>query len=115
MIEYIQANYVQYFFMGATAIFSYVLKQALKRGREETLKIGAISVGMQSLLRDRIVQAHHTHVSQHYCSVHDKEVIRRMYEAYHALEGNDIATRLVEEILNLPSVEAESEGTLCHR
>ena len=35
--------------------------------------------------------------------IYGKEALRRAYNAYHALGGNDVATRLYDEVMDLPT------------
>lgn len=67
----------------------------------------ALELGVQALLRDRIIQAHRYHMRQGYCPVHERENLNQMYEQYHNLHGNGIATGLVNEVLELPTQPLE--------
>ena len=62
----------------------------------------AIEEGVQSLLRAEIIRAHDKYMGQGYCPVYAKEALRRAYEAYHTLVGNDVATKLYEDVMKLP-------------
>lgn len=62
----------------------------------------AIEEGLQSLLRAEIIRANDKYQGQGYCPVYAKEAIRREYEAYHTLGGNDVATKLYEDVMKLP-------------
>ena len=37
-----------------------------------------------------------------YCPIYAKESIKRVYEAYHNLGGNDVATKLYHTMLDMP-------------
>ena len=63
----------------------------------------AISQGLQALLRSDIIRIHDKHVEQCYCPLDIKEALHREYIAYHNLGGNDIATHLYEETMELPN------------
>lgn len=69
----------------------------------------AISTGVQCLLRAQIIDYHERYTSDGCCPVYAKESLRRMYGAYHALGGNDVATALYEATLDLPT--HPSDGT----
>lgn len=58
--------------------------------------------GLCAVLRNEIVDAHRMYTRMGYCPLLDQENIKDMYEAYHELGGNDIATKLKNEILALP-------------
>lgn len=63
--------------------------------------------GLCALLRNEIVVAHRTYSEKGFCSIEDKRNIAEMYQAYHNLGGNDIATALKNQILELPNEESE--------
>lgn len=62
----------------------------------------AIEEGLQSLLRAEIIRANDKYQGQGFCPVYAKEALRRAYEAYHTLGGNDVATKLYEDVMKLP-------------
>ncbi|MBQ8401725.1 MAG: hypothetical protein IJX14_07345 [Clostridia bacterium] len=65
----------------------------------------ALENGVQCLLRAEIIRNHDKYVGRRYCPIYAKEALRRAYLAYHALGGNDVATRLYEEVMELPTDE----------
>lgn len=66
-----------------------------------------IKKGVCALLRNEIVTSHRLYTRMGFCPLSDKENIKRMYEAYHGLGGNDIATDMKNEILALPMEREE--------
>lgn len=58
--------------------------------------------GLQCLLRAEIVRQNEKWTKAEYCPVYAKEALEREYKAYHALGGNDVATALYEEVMELP-------------
>lgn len=73
------------------------------------VKVKAVMMGVQALLRDRIIQAYNHYADKGYCPIYGKENVRRMYEAYHALGGNDVATKLKEELMDMRTEPEEKE------
>ena len=65
--------------------------------------------GLCALLRNEIVVAHRTYTSIGYCTIEDKTNISEMYKAYHNLGGNDIATALKNQIMELPNTKGEKK------
>lgn len=65
--------------------------------------------GVQCLLRVEIIRCHEKYEDRHYCPVHIQESLKRMYKAYHALGGNDVATNLYEQVLALPTKPPKEE------
>ena len=62
----------------------------------------ALRDGLQCLLRAEIVRQHEKWTREEFCPIYAKEALAREYKAYHALKGNDVATGLYEEIMDLP-------------
>jgi len=59
--------------------------------------------GVQCLLRAEIIRCYKEYEDKHYCPIYAQESLKRMYKAYHALGGNDVATNLYERVLALPT------------
>lgn len=110
VVEYIAANWVEWLFAATTAFLGYSYKQLSKRQKEEAKKNQALQDGMQALLRDRIIQSYNHYHDKGYCPIYGKENIKRMYDAYHVLGGNDVATGLKDKALAMPEEPEEREG-----
>lgn len=63
----------------------------------------ALEQGVQCLLRAEIIRNHEKYIERHHCPIYAKEALKRAYTAYHALGGNDVATRLYDEVMELPT------------
>lgn len=63
----------------------------------------ALEDGVQCLLRAEIIRNHDKYLEKKHCPIYAKEALRRAYKAYHALGGNDVATQLYEEVMELPT------------
>ena len=77
--------------------------------KEEQEKSAAIAEGVKGLLRESIVQNYNKYQDREYCPIYAKESIKRVYEAYHKLGGNDVATKLYNTLLNMPEEPEEKE------
>lgn len=62
----------------------------------------ALREGVQCLLRAEIIRQNEKWVKAKHCPVYAKQALSRAYKAYHALHGNDVATGLYEETMELP-------------
>lgn len=62
----------------------------------------ALREGVQCLLRAEIIRQNEKWVKAGYCPVYAKQALSREYKAYHGLHGNDVATSLYEETMELP-------------
>lgn len=69
----------------------------------------ALENGVQCLLRAEIIRNHDKYMARHYSPIYAKESLKRAYEAYHALGGNDVATSLYDEVMHLPTDEPNKE------
>lgn len=62
----------------------------------------AVRDGLQCLLRAEIISQHDKWKEKEYCPIYAKEALKRAYGSYHNLGGNDIATDLYVETMQLP-------------
>ena len=76
--------------------------------RREHKRERAVELGLQCLLRAEIIRSFERYTNKHYCPIYAKEALRREYESYHILGGNDVATGLYNKIMALPE-EAVNE------
>ena len=65
--------------------------------------------GVLSLLRESIVTNYNNYTERGCCPIHAKESLRHVYEAYHNLGGNDVATKLYHTLLEMPEEEPEEK------
>ena len=109
MIDFITKYWIEVLFgailTGLGTAFSFLSKRVSKRIEEQD----AIKLGMQALLRDRIISAYNHYMDKGYCPIYARENVRRLYEQYHNLGGNGTVTHLVEELEELPTDKREDE------
>ena len=94
-------------FLCGSAISAVGLLFAHIKAQQKNTK--AMSKGLQALLRSDIIRIHDRYVDLGYCPLEIKEALHREYMAYHDLGGNDIATHLYEETMDLPNKLDERE------
>lgn len=75
------------------------------------IRLKAIKNGLQCLLRAEIIRSHEKYKERGYCPIYAKEALTMAYNAYHALKGNDVATKLYKECLELPTEPPENKIT----
>ena len=73
------------------------------------LNMRLIKNGLQCLLRVKIIEIHDKYIDREYCPIAIKESLVRLYKAYHALHGNDVATGLYHETMELPTEQPHTE------
>lgn len=94
---------------GGTTIFNVVYtnrKNAKKRANDYD---EALRNGVQCLLRADIIHVHDKYTKLKYCPIYVKEALTRGYKAYHALNGNDVATDLYNDVMKLSETPPETE------
>lgn len=69
----------------------------------------AVETGVQCLLRAEIIRSHEKYTERRSIPIYAKEALARAYNSYHQLGGNDVATELYEEIINLPTEHKKKE------
>ena len=65
----------------------------------------ALKNGVQSMLRDRLIQSALSYENQGWVDTNALENVGLMYSAYSALGGNGIVTKLFNEMQELPNVD----------
>ena len=63
----------------------------------------AIKLGIQALLRDRIIQAYNHYLEKRYCPIYARQNIEALFVQYQALGGNGVIANLVEHLKDLPT------------
>lgn len=106
---FISANWVEWLFALATAALAWCYRGISTRLKSEQEKNKAIAAGVQSLLRESIVNNYNRYSDKGYCPIYAKESLKKVYEAYHNLGGNDVATQLYQKILVMPEQEGENQ------
>ena len=102
ILRYISAHWVEWLFMIVTAVIGFGYRTVLKRLQEEKQRNEAIAEGVQSLLRESIVNNYNKYKDKGFCPIYAKESIKKVYLAYHNLGGNDVATSLYNKVLAMP-------------
>lgn len=72
-----------------------------KKYKQTDARQKAVELGVQALLRDRIVQSYYHYEERGWITLHGLENVNAMYKEYHALGGNGTVTALVNIIHEL--------------
>lgn len=110
ILSYIQSHWMEWLFGALTALLGLGYKSLSSRLKAEQKKNAAIAEGVQSLLRESIVSNYNKYTDRGYCPIYAKESIKHVYEAYHNLGGNDVATKLYNTLLAMPEEPKEREA-----
>lgn len=85
-------------------------EQIHSKMEEQSARISKLENGLQALLRIEIIRSHDKYMERKYCPVYAKESLSRAYNAYHALGGNDVATELYHQVIELPVGLSEEDN-----
>lgn len=91
---------VSFLLGGILAFIAARFKGGVKREK-------ALQEGVMCLLRGKLIDYHDKYTERGYCPIYVKESARRSYEAYHALGGNGIITKLYSDLMSLPECERD--------
>lgn len=103
MIKFISEYWLEAVFGGILALLGLAYRQLSSRLKRQD----AVGLGVQALLRDRIIQAYNHYMEKQYCPIYGLENVEKLYEQYHALGGNGAVTKLLKDIRELPTDKEE--------
>lgn len=104
-IDYILGHWIEWVFAIITGLATFGYRSVTKKLQEERARNEAVAEGVESLLRESIVDNYNKYLDKGFCPIYAKESIKKVYEAYHKLGGNDVATSLYKKILDMPEEE----------
>ena len=102
MVEWIAKYWLEVLFSGLLTGLGFIVKLMWQRQKREDLRQQAIELGIQALLRDRVVQAYYHYIERGWIMLHGLEAAEKMYTEYHNLGGNGTVTKLMEDLRELP-------------
>ena len=91
--------WIEAVFGAVLAVLSWGYKRLDKRVKRQD----AVGLGVQALLRDRIIQAYNHYLDKGFCPIYGRENVEAMYSQYHALGGNGTITELMDDLRALPT------------
>lgn len=89
--------------LSATGILSIGTRAILARLHNQESRQKAVELGVQALLRDRMLHCYNKYEEAGYAPIYAKENFENMYQQYHGLGGNGVMTHLHEEFMELPT------------
>lgn len=107
MIAFVSEHWVEWLFAGAVSVLACLYRNISTRLEIERQKNEAIAAGVQALLRESIVSNYNKYSDKGACPIYAKESIKKVYESYHGLGGNDVATELYNKILKMPEEDKQ--------
>lgn len=101
IISYFMAHWVEWLFAAAVAVLGWGNRKLTARLKEEQMRNEAIAEGVQSLLRESIVNSYNRYTDKGFMPIYAKESLKYVYRSYHNLGGNDVATELYTKMLRM--------------
>ena len=98
MNDYIQ----QLGIWGISALISFLLGLFWNNYLSEKKVEKNLRLGVLALLRSEIIKEHAKCKESGFCSAYSVHLVNDIYESYHQLGGNGLATKLINEIRELP-------------
>lgn len=105
MKELLMDYWIEMFFTVVTAILGYSVKVLNKKINEQE----SIKLGVQALLRDRIIQSYNYHMDLGFCPVYARESIEEMANQYYNLGGNGVIHQLMDKLGELPTIKPKGD------
>lgn len=81
----------------------------VKRVGKTEAKTEAVCLGVQALLRDRLIQTYNHYNDKGYAPIYAKENFENMYNQYHALGKNGVMDEIHEKFKALPLEPLDSK------
>lgn len=102
MWDFILKYWVEFFFglVAAGLIAGY--KKLASRIQSDKEAEKAIGDGVKYLLMFKLREEGEKYLTENRCSIEHKHEFEKVYNAYHALGGNDTVTALKDKVLQLP-------------
>ena len=112
MIEQMISHVLNLILGGVISYLFAAYKQKQKELRSAELahqkETNALKTGLQSLLRDRIIQAYNHYVQDKgWIPIYAKESINACYRSYEALGENGVINDLMKQLNELPNYDDE--------
>lgn len=74
----------------------------MSRIKENDRKTEAVCLGVQALLRDRLISTYNHHLEKGSAPIYAKDNFENMWKQYHNLGANGVMDEIHEKFLNLP-------------
>lgn len=94
IINIITSYWLEFLLTTITTGIIYIIKQYI-----------SLKAGIKTLLRIQIMHTYDIYAKRGYCPGYMKENITEVYTSYQKLNGNGMATTMVEELYKLPNEE----------
>ena len=80
-----------------------VWRHFIKRIRANDQKTDAVCLGVQALLRDRMIEQYNHYMEKKYAPIYAKQNFENLWEQYHSLGANGVMDEIHEKFKELPT------------
>lgn len=94
--------------LSASGVLGIGTRAILARLKRQESRQTAVELGVQALLRDRMLHSYNKYIELGYAPIFAKENFENMYKQYHELGGNGVMTQLHMEFMELPTEKEEN-------
>ena len=96
--------WVQAFFGAIIAGMGYLYRRLACKFHDQREDQEALRAGTLALLRSEIIRNYDHYVNKGVTPIYAMENVLALYDAYHALGGNGVMTKLVDELKEQPCI-----------
>lgn len=101
--NFLYENWIEWLFIIISSSLGVCYKKVIRHQKEEANKNNALCIGVQALLRDRIIQSYNEYSEKGYCPIYAKDNIKRLYMPYAELDTDAVIKELVTNLLQMPT------------
>ena len=94
-------------FLFGSGILVGVVRYLLSRIRANDKKTESVQLGVQALLRDRLIHEYNKALDRGYAPIYAKENFDNMWTQYHNLGKNGVMDNIHKEYMSLPTEKRE--------
>lgn len=109
ILSYIGTHWVEWLFGGALTAIGVAQRAIFRKMKTQKQEHDAVKMGMQAILRDMIVSNYNKYLDKGYMPIYARESVKKIYEAYTDLGGNDVAHDLYEKMRHWDT-DPDAEG-----
>lgn len=103
MLDFIIRYWLQVVFGIIVSILSFIIKSIRTKVNSHSSQQDALKLGVQAMLRDRIISAYNEYEKLGYCPIYARENLQELTTQYFNLGGNGVVHDLVDKISKLPT------------
>lgn len=97
--------------VSASGVLGIGTRNIIARQKKQEERATALELGVQALLRDRMIEIYGKYIEKGYAPICVKESFDNMYNQYHQLGANGVMTNLYKAFMKLPTEKPNEEET----